>query len=128
MHGVTHTLDEIQARGVPGFDVEIVAHRPQRRPAACRRSARSTSFYAGLKVGVRPPGDRRDAGDGPLRPRARLVPGPGGVARRALARHGAAGPRQLPHRARRLRGLRSGDPLGMAPAGARAFYGGCRHV
>ena len=24
MHGVTHTLDEIRERGVPGFEVEVI--------------------------------------------------------------------------------------------------------
>src|SRR6202011_1458920 len=28
MHGVTHTLDEIRERGVPGFEVEVIGTDP----------------------------------------------------------------------------------------------------
>ena len=42
MHGVTHTLDEIRERGVPGLRGRGDRHRPQRRPPPAR-SPRSTS-------------------------------------------------------------------------------------
>jgi glycosyltransferase involved in cell wall biosynthesis len=52
MHGVTHTLDEIRGRGVPGFEVEVVGTDPnvdRRLPAVAEVDI---PFYAGLKVGV----------------------------------------------------------------------------
>ena len=36
MHGVTHTLDEIRERGVPGFEVEVIGTDAERRPPAER--------------------------------------------------------------------------------------------
>ena len=52
MHGVTHTLEEIQARGVPGFEVEVIGTDPNvdRRLPAVREV--DIPFYAGLQVGV----------------------------------------------------------------------------
>jgi glycosyltransferase involved in cell wall biosynthesis len=52
MHGVTHTLDELRERGVPGFEVEVIgtdAHVDRRLPAAAEVEL---PFYAGLRVGV----------------------------------------------------------------------------
>jgi glycosyltransferase involved in cell wall biosynthesis/predicted metal-dependent phosphoesterase TrpH len=52
MHGVTHTLDEIRDRGVPGFEVEVIGTDPnvdRRLPAALEVDI---PFYAGLRVGV----------------------------------------------------------------------------
>jgi glycosyltransferase involved in cell wall biosynthesis/predicted metal-dependent phosphoesterase TrpH len=52
MHGVTHTLDEIRDRGVPGFDVEVIGTDPgvdRRLPAVADMEV---PFYAGLKVGM----------------------------------------------------------------------------
>ena len=43
MHGVTHTLDEIRDRGVPGFEVEVIGTDPERGQAPARRGARWTS-------------------------------------------------------------------------------------
>lgn len=52
MHGVTHTLDELRERGVPGFDVEVVGtdHNVDRRLSAVAEV--DIPFYSGLKVGV----------------------------------------------------------------------------
>jgi glycosyltransferase involved in cell wall biosynthesis len=52
MHGVTHTLDEIRERGVPGFDVEVVGtdHNVDRRLPAVPDI--DLPFYEGLKLGV----------------------------------------------------------------------------
>jgi glycosyltransferase involved in cell wall biosynthesis len=52
MHGVTHTLDELRERGVPGFEVEVVGtdHNVDRRLSAVAEI--DIPFYAGLKVGV----------------------------------------------------------------------------
>jgi glycosyltransferase involved in cell wall biosynthesis len=52
MHGVTHTLEELRHRGVPGFEVEVVSTDPiaDRRLGAVVDV--EVPFYAGLKVGV----------------------------------------------------------------------------
>src|SRR5437763_15527 len=52
MHGVTHTLDEIRERGVPGFEVEVggTDANVDRRLSAVAEL--DIPFYAGLKVGV----------------------------------------------------------------------------
>src|SRR4051794_2136187 len=52
MHGVTHTLDEIRERGVPGFEVEVIGTdaNVDRRLSAVAEV--DIPFYAGLKVGV----------------------------------------------------------------------------
>jgi predicted metal-dependent phosphoesterase TrpH len=52
MHGVTHTLDEIRERGVPGFEVEVIGTDASvdRRLSAVAEV--DIPFYAGLKVGV----------------------------------------------------------------------------
>lgn len=52
MHGVTHTLEELRHRGVPGFEVEVVS-----TDAIADRRLGSVAdvevpFYAGLRVGV----------------------------------------------------------------------------
>jgi glycosyltransferase involved in cell wall biosynthesis/predicted metal-dependent phosphoesterase TrpH len=52
IHGVTHTLDEIRDRGVPGFEVEVIgtdANVDRRLPAVAEVDI---PFYAGLRVGV----------------------------------------------------------------------------
>ncbi len=55
MHGVTHTLDEIRDRGVPGFEVEVIGTdmKVDRRLTAVAEV--DIPFYAGLKVGVPSP-------------------------------------------------------------------------
>jgi len=52
MHGVTHTLEQIRDRGVPGFEVEIVGTDAiaDRRLSAVAEV--DIPFYDGLKVGV----------------------------------------------------------------------------
>ena len=49
MHGVTHTLDEIRERGVPGFEVEVVGTDPNvdRRLSAVAEV--EIPFYPGLQ-------------------------------------------------------------------------------
>jgi glycosyltransferase involved in cell wall biosynthesis/predicted metal-dependent phosphoesterase TrpH len=52
MHGVTHTIEQIRERGVPGFEVEVVGTDPgvdRRLPAA---TALQVPFYAGMTLGV----------------------------------------------------------------------------
>ena len=52
MHGVTHTIDEIRERGVPGFEVEVIGTDPHvdRRLSAVAEV--EIPFYPGLKIGV----------------------------------------------------------------------------
>lgn len=52
MHGVTHTIEQIRERGVPGFEVEVVGTDPgvdRRLPAA---SELEIPFYEGISLGV----------------------------------------------------------------------------
>jgi glycosyltransferase involved in cell wall biosynthesis len=51
MHGVTHTLEQLRERGVPGFEVEVVgtdARVDRRLPAATEIEM---PFYEGLRIG-----------------------------------------------------------------------------
>ena len=68
MHGVTHTLEEIRERGVPGFEVEVIGTDPNVDRRLSAVADVDIPFYAG-PAGRRaePPGDRRDARRGPLR-------------------------------------------------------------
>jgi glycosyltransferase involved in cell wall biosynthesis/predicted metal-dependent phosphoesterase TrpH len=52
MHGVTHTIEQIRERGVPGFDVDIVGTDPgvdRRLPSAAELEI---PFYEGMTLGV----------------------------------------------------------------------------
>jgi glycosyltransferase involved in cell wall biosynthesis/predicted metal-dependent phosphoesterase TrpH len=52
MHGVTHTIEQIRERGVPGFEVDIVGTDPgvdRRLPAATELEI---PFYEGMSLGV----------------------------------------------------------------------------
>jgi glycosyltransferase involved in cell wall biosynthesis/predicted metal-dependent phosphoesterase TrpH len=51
-HGVTRTIQEIRQRGVPGFEIEVVATDPDvdRRLSAVAEF--DVPFYPGLKIGV----------------------------------------------------------------------------
>jgi glycosyltransferase involved in cell wall biosynthesis/predicted metal-dependent phosphoesterase TrpH len=51
MHGVTHTLEQIRERGVPGYEVEVIGTDPRvdrRLPAAAEVEV---PFYEGLRIG-----------------------------------------------------------------------------
>ena len=105
MHGVTHTIEQIRERGVPGFEVEVVGTDPgvdRRLPAATElRDALLRGHDARRPRPARP---GRDPRRGPLRPRPRHRARPGrGRRHAAQPRHRRAAARQLPHRARRLR-------------------------
>jgi glycosyltransferase involved in cell wall biosynthesis/predicted metal-dependent phosphoesterase TrpH len=87
MHGVTHTIEQIRERGVPGFEVEVVGTDPgvdRRLPAA---TALQVPFYAGMTLGV--PG-LPDLAETLAEGRYDLVhvtaPGPAGVAASLLSR------------------------------------------
>ncbi|MBK5219462.1 MAG: glycosyltransferase [Thermoleophilia bacterium] len=52
MHGVTHTIEQIRERGVPGFEVDVVGTDPgvdRRLPAATELQI---PFYEGMELGV----------------------------------------------------------------------------
>ena len=132
MHGVTHTLDEIQARGVPDFEVEVVGTDPNvdRRLPAVREV--EVPFYAGLTVGVPGiPAIVETLAEGRYDAIHVVSPGPCGVAAAALARimevpvlgsyHTELGAYTR---------LRSGDAAleGLMTQAVAAFYGGCDHV
>jgi glycosyltransferase involved in cell wall biosynthesis/predicted metal-dependent phosphoesterase TrpH len=52
VHGVTHTIQQIRERGVPGFEVEVIGTDPDvdRRLSAVAEI--DAPFYRGLKLGV----------------------------------------------------------------------------
>ena len=84
MHGVTHTLDEIRERGVPGFEVEVIGTDPNvDRRLPRRRRGRHPVLRRPEGRRPEPAGDRRGARRGPLRPRAPLLARPGRGRRRA---------------------------------------------
>jgi glycosyltransferase involved in cell wall biosynthesis/predicted metal-dependent phosphoesterase TrpH len=127
MHGVTHTLDEIRDRGVPGFEVEVIGTdmNVDRRLSAVAEV--DIPFYSGLKVGVPSPLAVVEAlAEGRYGLVHLCSPGPAGVAAALTARI-----LELPLAASyhtelaAYAGLRSGDPaLALAVQGALgAFYG-----
>jgi glycosyltransferase involved in cell wall biosynthesis/predicted metal-dependent phosphoesterase TrpH len=132
MHGVTHTIEQIRERGVPGFEVEVVgtdAGVDRRLPAATEVEV---PFYAGLKLGV--PG-LPDLVETLAEGRYDLIhvtaPGPAGVAAALLTRvTGAPLVASYHTELADYAGLRSGD--GGIEAAARfalaAFYGAAATV
>jgi glycosyltransferase involved in cell wall biosynthesis/predicted metal-dependent phosphoesterase TrpH len=87
MHGVTHTIEQIRERGVPGFEIEVVGTDPwvdRRLPAA---TSLRVPFYEGMILGV--PG-LPDLAETLAEGRYDLVhvtaPGPAGVAASLLSR------------------------------------------
>jgi glycosyltransferase involved in cell wall biosynthesis/predicted metal-dependent phosphoesterase TrpH len=132
MHGVTHTLDEIRERGVPGFEVEVIGtdRNVDRRLSAVAEV--DIPFYPGLQVGVPALPAIVDAlAEGRYRLLHLCSPGPAGVAA-ALTGHilglPVAGSYHTELAA--YAGLRSGDEslaLG-TQAALGAFYGTCRVV
>jgi glycosyltransferase involved in cell wall biosynthesis/predicted metal-dependent phosphoesterase TrpH len=132
MHGVTHTLDELRERGVPGFEVEVVGtdHNVDRRLSAVAEI--DIPFYAGLKVGVPSlPAIVEALADGRYDLVHLCSPGPSGAAAALIAR--AMGVPILGSYHTELAayaGLRTQDPqLELAARIAiGAFYGQCRRV
>lgn len=132
MHGVTHTLDEIRERGVPGFEVEVVGtdHNVDRRLSAVAEV--DIPFYPGLKIGVPSvPGIVETLAEGRYDLVHLCSPGPSGVAAAVIAKM-----MDLPvlgsyhTELAAYAGQRSGDERleqGMTMALA-AFYGQADHV
>ncbi|MGH2962812.1 MAG: glycosyltransferase, partial [Solirubrobacterales bacterium] len=129
MHGVTHTIEQIRRRGVPGFDVEVIgtdANVDRRLPAAAEVEV---PFYAGLEVGVPSVAALAEtiaAGRYDLLHLA--SPGPAGIAAAACGRVGGLPVVGSYHtELEAYAALRSGDAAiaqGMR-LGLGMFYGGC---
>ncbi len=132
MHGVTHTLDELRERGVPGFEVEVVGTdaNVDRRLSAVAEI--DIPFYAGLKVGVPSlPAIVEVLADGRYDLVHLCSPGPSGAAAGIIARiMGVPVLGSYHTELAAYAGLRSQDPeLEVAARIAiGAFYGQCRRV
>ena len=132
MHGVTHTLDELRERGVPGFEVEVVGTdaNVDRRLSAVAEI--DIPFYAGLKVGVPSlPAIVEVLADGRYDLVHLCSPGPSGAAAGIIARMMGVPVLGSYHtELAAYAGLRSQDPsLELAARVAiGAFYGQCRRV
>ena len=130
MHGVTHTLQELRHRGVPGFEVEVVSTDAiaDRRLGAVAEV--EIPFYAGLKVGVPSlPAIVEALAEGRYDLVHLCTPGPAGVAALLTARV-----MDLPvlgsyhTELAAYAGLRSADPTleAVAQGAMAAFYGAVR--
>jgi glycosyltransferase involved in cell wall biosynthesis/predicted metal-dependent phosphoesterase TrpH len=132
MHGVTHTLDEIRERGVPGFEVEVVGtdHNVDRRLSAVAEV--DIPFYAGLKVGVPSlPAIVETLAEGRYDLVHLCSPGPAGVAAAVIARVMDVPVLGSYHTELAVyAGLRTADPKLelLAHAAMAAFYGQCNVV
>jgi glycosyltransferase involved in cell wall biosynthesis/predicted metal-dependent phosphoesterase TrpH len=127
MHGVTHTIEQIRERGVPGFDVDVIgtdAGVDRRLPAAAELEL---PFYAGMTLGVPGLPDLVEAlADGGYDLVHVTAPGPAGVAATLLGR--ITGVPLLASYHTELAayaGMRSGDGgiEAIAQAALGAFYG-----
>ena len=127
MHGVTHTIEQIRERGVPGFEVDVVgtdAGVDRRLPAAAELEL---PFYEGMALGVPGLPDLVEAlADGGYDLVHVTAPGPAGVAATLLSR--LTGVPLLASYHTELAayaGMRSGDGgiEAIARAGLGAFYG-----
>jgi len=126
MHGVTHTIEQIRERGVPGFEVEVVGTDPgvdRRLPAA---TSLQVPFYEGMTLGV--PG-LPDLAETLAEGRYDLVhvtaPGPAGVAASLLSRISATPLLASYHtELATYAGMRSGDGglEAISRAALSAFY------
>jgi glycosyltransferase involved in cell wall biosynthesis/predicted metal-dependent phosphoesterase TrpH len=132
MHGVTHTIDQIRRRGVPGYEVEVIGTDPnvdRRLPAAAEVGV---PFYAGLDVGVPSVAALAETiAEGRYDLLHVASPGPAGIAAAACARIGDVPVVGSYHtELAAYAALRSGDPAiaqGMR-LGLGLFYGGCEAV
>ncbi|HEX5984424.1 MAG TPA: glycosyltransferase [Solirubrobacterales bacterium] len=87
MHGVTHTIEQIRERGVPGFDVDIVGTDPgvdRRLPAAAELEI---PFYEGMNLGIPGLPDLVEAlAEGSYDLIHVTAPGPAGIAATLMSR------------------------------------------
>jgi glycosyltransferase involved in cell wall biosynthesis/predicted metal-dependent phosphoesterase TrpH len=129
MHGVTHTIEQIRARGVRGFDVEVIGTdcEVDRRLAAVAEI--DVPFYPGLQIGVPTVPAIVDAlAEGRYDIVHVCSPGPAGIGAWLLGRV-----LELPRvgsyhtELGAYTALRTGQPglEALANFGLRAFYGAC---
>jgi len=132
MHGVTHTLDEIRDRGVPGFEVEVVGTDPNVDRRLSAVADVEIPFYPGLSVGVPSlPAAVEALAEGRYDLVHLCSPGPSGVAAALIARMmGLPVLGSFHTELGAYAGLRSGDARLRAGMDAvlAAFYGGCEVV
>ncbi len=87
MHGVTHTIEQIRERGVPGFEVEVIGTDPsvdRRLPSVAELEM---PFYEGMAIGVPGLPDLVETlADGAYDLIHVTAPGPAGVAATLLSR------------------------------------------
>ncbi len=87
MHGVTHTIEQIRERGVPGFEVEVLgtdAGVDRRLPAVAELEI---PFYRGMRLGVPSLPDLVEAlAEGRYDLLHVTAPGPAGIASTLLSR------------------------------------------
>jgi glycosyltransferase involved in cell wall biosynthesis/predicted metal-dependent phosphoesterase TrpH len=132
MHGVTHTIDEIRERGVPGFEVEVIGTDPHvdRRLSAVAEV--EMPFYEGLKIGVPSlPAVVEALAEGRYDVLHLCSPGPAAIAAAMIGRvMGLPIAGSYHTELSAYAGLRSGDEA--LAAGVEialgAFYGGCDTV
>jgi glycosyltransferase involved in cell wall biosynthesis/predicted metal-dependent phosphoesterase TrpH len=132
MHGVTHTIDQIRERGVPGFEIDVIGTDPgvdRRLPAAAELEM---PFYEGMRLGVPGLPDLVEVlAEGAYDLVHVTAPGPAGIAATLLGR--VTGVPQLASYHTELAayaGMRSGDDglEALARIGLGAFYGTPRIV
>jgi len=127
MHGVTHTIEQIRERGVPGFEVDVIgtdAGVDRRLPAATELQL---PFYEGMTLGVPGLPDLVEAlADGGYDLVHVTAPGPAGIAATLLSRITGV-PLLASHHTElaAYAGLRSDDGgvEAIARAALGAFYG-----
>jgi glycosyltransferase involved in cell wall biosynthesis/predicted metal-dependent phosphoesterase TrpH len=126
MHGVTHTIEQIRERGVPGYEVEVVGTDPwvdRRLPAA---TSLHVPFYEGMTLGVPGLPDLAETlADGRYDLVHVTAPGPAGIAASLLSRvSGTPLVASYHTELAAYAGLRSGDDSleAMSRAALSAFY------
>ncbi len=126
MHGVTHTIQQLRERGVPGFEVEVIgtdAGVDRRLPAAVDLEL---PFYEGMRLGVPGlPSLVETLAEGRYDLVHVTAPGPAGIAATLLG-HVTGAPLLASHHTELVAyaGLRSGDEgvEATARAALAAFY------
>jgi len=128
-HGVTRTIEEIRARGVPGYEIEVVGTDPEVDRRLTAVTELDVPFYPGLRIGVPSlPAAVETLADGGYETIHVCSPGPAGIAGALVAR--ALGLPLVGSYHTELTayaGLRSGEQrlartMAMAVS---AFYGAC---
>jgi glycosyltransferase involved in cell wall biosynthesis len=129
MHGVTHTIEQIRDRGVPGFEVDVIGTDAEVDRRLSATAELEIPFYQGLRVGVPSVPAIVDAlAEGRYDIVHVCSPGPAGIGAWLLARM-----LELPvvgsyhTELATYAGLRSGDGglEALATAALAKFYGGC---